>query len=441
MSEDIMKLVKDQTKKLVRFGKTESEIVSAISSKYDEMSDSTIKSAVKAVLNTIENYRYIQKIIRSDLVLDSSGIKTYVLDPVTRTRSETTLSNLTMLFDPKFDIRSRVKQCTFVYDPFKLEQIYEPTYGSVYYNTYQPPNWQSDAFYNKVKIPITEKLPEIYSKFLDHLLDNDSESKGYVLDWLANAIQDRNYCILTTIGSQGIGKGVLGDVMRMLVGDNNYSKTGNRLLEGKFNSQIKNKRIVYCDEVSIKTHREEEKLKDLINSIVEVELKGKDAELTTNFASFYFSSNSIDAIKLYADDRRFSIVNLTSKKLSEIMSKDEIGRLLDPESIAELGRYLFCRPIDSSKMLTVFKSARTEEVRSASLAMWHDWFLDEYAMDHKGKVVKLQDAGDAVEDKFGSKIRPGRPAFMDLQSRFPNKYKVAKKTLEGKQVWCILFAE
>jgi hypothetical protein len=52
----------------------------------------------------------------------------------------------------------------------------------------------------------------------------------------------------------------------------------------------------------------------------------------------------MDAVKLSADDRRFSIVCLTEKKLIEVMRSDEIKALTMPENIDKLARYLYYRP-------------------------------------------------------------------------------------------------
>jgi hypothetical protein len=428
----------------IRFGESRERILYDSVRLYgEELGPDEVKSAVEEIIDTFGDYHLIQMIMRSKIVREIDGKDSLILDPVSKTATKITSERLREVLHKKLDISNKIYTCIFKYDPYSLKQLYQTPDGLWIYNQYRPPFWQEEAFFSG-NIDLIEDIaviPDMYKKFLMHLVNNDSLSYEYILDWLANSIQRRNFCILTTIGSQGIGKGTLGEIMRSLVGDDNYTETGNRILAERFNAQIKNKRIVYCDEASVKSQKEEERLKALVNNALEVEAKGKDAERITNFASFYFSSNSIDAIKLTADDRRFSIVNLTDKKLLEEFSVEEIKNLTKKENIDKLARYLYFREVDENSMLRVFNSAKTEEIRAATLASWHDWFLDEYAIDNAGKTIKLDTVSNAVEDKYGTKFKPGKKAFMELEKIYPKKFHVFKPRIDDKQVWAIRFPD
>lgn len=433
--------IENKTKMKIRFGETKERIAHWAQYEYgDKVGIEESKELVEEVVSNYGDYRLIQKIMRSKIVQEISGRDCYILDTETRQAIRITRERLKELLHPKKDISDKIYTCAFKYDPYNLKQIYEDDKGNWVYNVYRPPVWQADAFYDGKEIEKIEELPEIYKKFLNHLVDADEASFEYTLDWLANSIQRRNYCILTTIGQSGIGKGTLGEIMKGLVNSENFGETGNRILAERFNAQIKNKRIVYIDEVSIKSQKEEERLKALVNNAIEVEAKGKDAEQIENHASFYMSSNSMDAIKIYADDRRFSIVTLTDKKLLEVMTVAEIKSLVESKNIQELAKYLYYRSVDENKMIRVFVSTRTEEIRSSGLQAWHDWFLDEYAVDHAGKTVKIDKVSGDIEFVYG-KIRPGKKAFKDLEAMYPDKLKVCRPLENGKQVWSITFPE
>lgn len=437
MIEQLQKRVRDA----IKFGKPKEEIIQTIRRTYGpELGFEEVQAEAEKIIEDFADYELIQMIYRSKIVREMDGKDSLILDPVTKSVLKITSERLREILPKKVDISDKTITCQFRYDPYSMKQLYRDSNGIWVYNQYRPPFWQADSFYDAKELEAEPKLPRMYQKFFKHLVADDEPSYEYVQDWLANALKSRNFCILTTIGNQGVGKGTLGEIMKALVGEDNYSETGNRIFAERFNGQIKNKRIVYCDEASIKTQKEEERMKSLVNGSLEVEAKGKDAESVSNYASIYFSSNSMDAVKLSADDRRFSIVCLTEVKLTEVLKSDEIKALTAKENIDKLARYLYFRPIDANKMLNVFVSSRTEEVRSSSLHVWHDWFLDEYCIDHAGKTKKVDEVSEALQDKFGSKTAPGKKAFMELAKMYPKKFKVFKPMIQGKQVWAIKFA-
>ena len=97
----------------------------------------------------------------------------------------------------------------------------------------------------KNEVEKVEEMPELFHRFFDHLSDGKESEYNYMVKWLANSIQDRNFCVLTAIGAPGIGKGVLGNIMLGLVGLSNFTKTDNKLISKDFNAQIKNKRLCF----------------------------------------------------------------------------------------------------------------------------------------------------------------------------------------------------
>ncbi|MBV6514179.1 MAG: hypothetical protein FMNOHCHN_03769 [Ignavibacteriaceae bacterium] len=433
----------EQIKTSIRLGLSKQEILRRQVASGTDNPD-LVRAIVEDTVEKYANYSLIQKIMRSKLVADKSDNKVFlIVDPLKQDIEVITKERLKEILHKKLDISDKIYTSKIVYDPFLLKQ-FEPNDGGIWtFNKYNPPAWLSEHFYSGGQIPVPRvyEIPKVYDKFLNHLVNGDERSYNYILNWIANGIRGRNYCILTTIGKQGIGKGTLAEIMKKIFGESNCTTTGNRILKDKFNAQIKDKRLVYCDEASVRSEEHEERIKALVNDYVEVEGKNVNAEVIKNHANFYFSSNSLDAIKLYADDRRFSIVNLTDKKLLESFKTDEIRGMLGEESISEFARYLYYREVNKDEMMKVFISEQTEKIRAASLNNWHDWFLDEYAIENQDKAVKVTDFGDHYEQKYGPRGKPGRAALQDLESRYPDRFKIAKRRVDGKQVWCIIFNE
>lgn len=440
--EELKKLVK----KLIKFGYDVDQIYHMTSgnSDYSNIGDDIIEEVVSDIVDEYPNYGLIQKMVRSKIVCDAQGEsnKLMLLDERFRSIDEFDRIRLKETVDPKFDFNSRIYTAKFEYKPLNPGMLLKNKDGTYTYNTYTPPKWQEDWFYSKgvdepLKINI---IPEIYDDFLKHLVGNGKDSEAsyeYIIKWLANGLRRKNYCILTTIGKQGIGKGVLGKIMKQLFGDKNYYEGSDRMFKGTFNSQIADNRLVYCDEISIKDREEEDRLKVVVNDTVEIEKKGVDAKTINNYANFYISSNNMDAISLTADDRRFSIVELTDVKLLEVFSPDKIKELILPENIDKLARYLWYVETDEKEMGKVFITERTAEVRALGLREWEEYFVFTYCYDNRGKTVLLSDAKEDIKENFGYNRAAGRGKFMTLQNKYPDIFKVLSAKENGKTVWKI----
>lgn len=436
--EDLKRLVI----KLIKLGYDSSEIISMVSSRNDFSSlEAYLPEVVQDTIDEFPNYGLIRSIVRSDLVIDKKGDDQLVkiLDTKYKRVDFIHTQRLSKLFDPKYDIFSKIYIAEHEYLPFNYGLLIKNDNGTYSYNTYQPPKWQEDYFYSNGKNIIKKitKIPDIYKNFLTHLVGGDKKSYEYIIKWLANGIQNRNYCILTTIGKQGIGKGVLGEIMRKLFGSNNFHQGSDRVFKGTFNSQIADKRLVYIDEILITNKEEEDKLKLVVNDFIEIEKKGIDAIEKRNFANFYVSSNNMDSISLTADDRRFSIVELTDKKLTSLLKDEEIKEMFEESNIEKLAMYLWNLEIDIEEMSSVFTSERTEEVRASSLREWEDWLLFRFCKKNKGKTMDVFEVGEEIKNEFGFSTRVGRQRLKTLSEKYPDIIKVVKKNINGLQTWVV----
>lgn len=425
--------------KLIKLGHSKADILSLISSKNEY---SSFEDSMEFILNDViaeyPNYGLTRSILRSDLIIDKKGDDNLVkiLDHKYRRIDIIHIQRLQKLFDPKFDIFSRIYIAEYEYLPYDCGLLIQNDSGTYSFNTYQPPKWQEDYFYSKGQEVIKPcKLPKIYDNFFKHLVNDHKESYDYLIKWLANGLQYRNYCILTTIGKQGIGKGVLGEIMRRLFGKHNFYQGSDRMFKGVFNSQIADKRLVYCDEISILHKEEEDRVKLVVNDFIEIEKKGIDAIEKKNYANFYVSSNNMDSISLTADDRRFSIIELTDKKLNKIMSDTQIKNLFHDDNIEKLAKFLWNFKVDREEMTNVFMSERTEEVRASSLKEWEDFFVFRFCAKNKGTSLEVFEAGEEIKNQFGFSTRVGRSRLAELSKKYPDVFEVKKVREDGNQVW------
>ncbi len=429
----------------VRFGKNITQIKrELVDQNVLDMPEHALATAEEMIDDVIEHhcdYNAIQKIMRSKLVIDKDSTEVRIVDFRQRNYATITRENLREILHSKLDLSHKKYHCNFVYDPYSKNILTKNSNGFYKYNTYQPPAWYRDHFYSSgdIKVEKNEVVPAIYEEFLTHLTGGDKDSYEYILDWLAHGVRLRNFCILVTIGNQGVGKGLLGGMMRLLFGIDNYYEGTDRMIKSNFNSQMYNKKLVYIDEIFIKNKHDEDRIKTVVNDFIEVEKKGVDAQQIRNFASFYVSSNNLDSLKISADDRRFSIVNLTDEKLKKTWTVEKIRQLLKPSNIDELGKYLYYREVDEHTMLQNFLSKRTMEVRESAMSDWQDWLIGEYSVDKAGQEVPTTEVSDAISDKFGTRMRPGRKGLQQLMALCPEKLEVKKVTRKDKQLWVVKF--
>lgn len=315
---------------------------------------------------------------------------------------------------------TRVRYAHFTYEPHLNKVMYVDKDGMACFNEYEPPAWRRDEFYFAKPVEPVFEIPDIYFKFFLHLVGGDERSLMYLVDWLANSVQDRNFTILCAIGSQGIGKGRLGELMAEVHGFGNFIKVRDHVFKSHFNAPLANRTFVQVDEASLDTKEAIDRVKDVVNSMMEIEKKGEDARSLRNHASFYLSSNSLDAVKLEPGDRRFSIIELTDTKIDdapEIKAMMDQSVFLAPDNISALARYLRFKKINSN-MMTPFVSARTEEVRQASLAAWEEWVIFDWAPKNLGQTVDMEKFQERIQEKTGIKP-PGRSKIESLCRKYP----------------------
>ena len=285
------------------------------------------------------------------------------------------------------------------FNPYVLSPVYKDKMKSkvreiIYVNLYTPPRWRF--------VDAPAKYHGRIKQLMEHLFPVESD-REYVLDWLHYAIVGRNETVLGLIGARGTGKGILFEsVLSNLVGKEYREVVGQDILQEKFNSPFKNKRFIFMDEVTITDEKELAKIRAFANRFIAFQSKGADAMTIENFSSMGVTSNDLKSFMVEPQERRFSLPEVTSVPLLDIMTEDEVTEFvqeLDNEEsvvLAEFGNYLLERkpktpPTKPLKGEYFFKLSRM------SMSEWKSFLLD-YIM------------------KFG---RPQQPIYLsELQKRF-----------------------
>ena len=424
-------------RKLVRSGFDKEQISSRLKHQFPETKENVIDKIVNEKNDS--EFRLAQKIMRSNLFTNmrEKGQLIFMDDPFHPEIKQIEKAQLRNVLDKDAMKDLVIRPCEFVYDPFKRERVYEGDDLISYFNNYEPPTWMVDEYGQYKEVERVDKMPELFHRFFIHLSNGKESEYNYMVKWLANSIQDRNFCVLTAIGAPGIGKGVLGNIMLGLVGLSNFTKTDNKLISKDFNAQIRNKRLVFCDEINIKKTNHMNKFKDLVNDKIEIEGKGKDAKLDDNYASIYVASNNLDSLYIPENDRRFSVIELTNNRLDSNFTVEEIEQLNELKNIEELAKYLYHYEVDKDEMLKVHRSQRLEDIKLSTLTDAQDWFLEDYAVEKKGQVIDVTIVQEAFREKEFKAL--SRSELSKLQERFSTIFKITFNRMNGKRVRRVKF--
>lgn len=357
---------------------------------------------------------------------DPNFNKFYFYDPVTQRLEEGSLRVLKQYFKDS-DKLNKILNLPFIYNPGIKNGIVQKD-GRMVFNTYNPPFW-------KVGAPLdVETIPDIYKDFFEHLTFNLDEDKlmqndyNYIVDWVATSLYPSRYLpYLCFVANKGVGKGLFGNVLKLLHGDSNSVCTSQRLFNSQFNSQILNKTIIHLDEIKIQNEMQENILKLLINNSIEIEGKKKDAYNADNFAKIFITTNNYDIFKITHDERRYSIPYITSCKIEKdevlidkyISPENFVNTLYNPENIKKLGHYLlnYANKI-TRDFSTPHKSERTVDIIKASLNEWEMEILTVLSSEQNTKVY-MSRVHSILKQKTNLKIMPGRTKISEFCNKIP----------------------
>lgn len=162
-----------------------------------------------------------------------------------------------------------------------------------------------------------DNIPGDCSKYLRHIkeviAENDSKIYEYILDWMADAVQNLQFrpgVALIIRGDQGVGKGVFIDNFGKLFGRHYLHITDSNSLVNKFNSLLEGKCIVFADEAFWGRDKLiSGKLKGIITEReLQIERKGNEAYSSNNFIRLIAASNNDIVVPVEKGDRRFFVV-------------------------------------------------------------------------------------------------------------------------------------
>ncbi len=190
------------------------------------------------------------------------------------------------------------------------------------FNTYIPADWTT---YPKKK-SLPDRLPDLFLKLVNHLFPIPLE-REYFYAWLHESMFRRAYVYLILCGAPGTGKNRLKLVLRALHGHDNTVDGKKSTLVERFNSQLSGGTLGWFDELYYDLEMENV-MKELQNDSISIERKGVDATRATKIhSSLVISNNKPRDNYLAFDARKFAPLVVTSRRLEQSMSSEEIDEL------------------------------------------------------------------------------------------------------------------
>lgn len=264
-------------------------------------------------------------------------------------------------------------------------------------NSHNMPEWRK----TELKEP---KLPIVFDRLMRHLFPED-QCRKYVYFWLYNMLDDRSSIHLLLHGHRGIGKSSLLYVAEHLVGQSNYYYVPKEFFDNNFDYELRHKRLLYFDEHTIHSKKNEAQFKQYHEPKMAYHGKGMPITgIETNFASHVISNNTEETNHLVYEARRYSVPLLTHKPIKEALGEeflDELHRLkTDKDFLANVGWWILqnCNYAEFEKHAP-YKSSLFFDIVNKALYPWQKWVM-ETIKSRASEAYFLEDFSEELTDKY-----------------------------------------
>ena len=343
---------------------------------------SQVGKTVKANGETIQSFIYDGLI---PFISVTNSNKIIFFDKTTKKITDLDFGTYKSVVDTQFQIKPMPAVIEF--NPYRPEQMYMGDYLAqqcTHINTYSKPQWQLGRKLSDEEVKEYPYLAPILDEFFTHLFPDES-CKEFVYDWLHYALSSRCETYLVMNGAKGVGKNVLSNnICASLVGKENHKIAHKGALD-QFNGILSECRIIVFDEFKITDDEAINALKRYANADQMIERKGIDVGKTEKTHNSYFIvNNALTDMKLEWDDRRFSAVDLTDKKLDDVWTSNKIKMFMDivndpsSEEMVGFGYWLLYRePKIMKNAFTVWKGNHFYKLCYTSMPEWAKMIIDE----------------------------------------------------------------
>ena len=326
-----------------------------------------------------------------------------------------------------------------VFDPFK--PLSYSSSGVDYANLFIPSKFFSfkQTENNMLDVVSWDTYPSIKALFENVFKTVDR--MNYFTNWLAYGFQTKKKSGTSIIskGTQGTGKGVIfEEIIKYAVGERYVTTLDNEALKSRFNGELENKLFILANEIKADFREGNtiyERLKMYITDpTIRFEEKNIKARSIPNFFNIWFHSNNDVPLQIQGGDRRYTVFNTKSKKLTEVSTElghehirffiDEIKKERD-SFIIDLMRLKYDMALATTPMPTdekelIYEASMSKiEVMSDKIKK-HDI---EYFRDVVGDFYDSSDLHEVRQEIFKTMIIENTDdLIIEIQKQFNGNY-------------------
>lgn len=214
----------------------------------------------------------------------------------------------------------------------------------------------------------------------DVICGGDEQLFEWMLHWLANIVREPRHKSLTApviIGVEGAGKSLALAYFGRILGKAFTHVTKEEHIHGRFNAHLGSTLLLHSDEALYGGDR---KHAGIIRSLITdeqmmFEQKGIDAFPVQNYIRLAITSNEYHAAPAKPGDRRYTVIDMKSRKLSNRL-RDRVLREINSTGPVALYHYLMNMDYDRTIARTNLRNDMLLTLKSINLSPIEAWWFD-----------------------------------------------------------------
>lgn len=290
---------------------------------------------------------------------------------------------------------------------------------------------------------VHKELAKAYKLFKD--LIPDREQRAWVFDYAADIFQNpkrKPPTFLTFVGDQGVGKTLIVEVIRHIIGDEMYCTSTRIDTDERFNDLESGTLLVYQDEVKIGGRGAStlyDRLKNQITqSVKQVERKGMAKTVEASYERRIFTSNHDEPFRIAHDDRRTTIVRISNRHKGDQKAFLPFGAIREQQELAEGVMWFFTKRKIKSNLRQGLMSVEKLHLVKDENNFVNAWAEALYDCELPQWLAELFPRDEL--DKFGvAQTRMGRAPFIDKISRHFGNEGWLTKSVKARMYECFLW--
>jgi hypothetical protein len=226
------------------------------------------------------------------------------------------------------------------------------------------------------------KLPYI----LDHLrfICGDENTYNYLVKWFANIFQfpgSKSRTAIVIRGSEGVGKGFIYDLMKVLLGKDKvfFTSKPEKEVFSQFNGERENKLLICINEISLTQWKkiEDEFKSSTTGDVMTINRKGLHEYVVADLARYMILTDKDIPVSITKNNRRLVLIEVKGEKKQEEYYNTLYEAMADPQTQFDFFHYL--KSVDISGFVferNIPTTSYYREIEEISRPLEVDYIID-----------------------------------------------------------------